>query len=291
MPCYHPLPGWYSRRVNESGKRSIVFNLADGFKDKPATVPCGTCVGCQLERARVWAMRCVHESKMHRWNIFVTLTYEDDKLPRNGSLRPSDYVNFMKRLRHVAPGVRFFQCGEYGEITKRPHHHALLFNCDFPDRVRYGETKSGLPQWRSASLERLWGHGYCAIGDVNAQSAGYIARYNLKKIRRGSDDPFYIGKVNEYLTMSRRPGIGRAFLDKFGSDVYPWDECIVDGKRSKPSRYYDSVLEKSAPEVLRKIKAARREAAIRDVNATGSRLVVREAVKEAAINTLKREGL
>ena len=56
MPCYHPLPGWLAKHVNESGKRGIVFDVSAGFKDKPVEVPCGKCLGCRLERSRQWAV-------------------------------------------------------------------------------------------------------------------------------------------------------------------------------------------------------------------------------------------
>ena len=34
----------------------------------------------------------------------------------------------MKRLRFkFGSGIRYFQCGEYGEHYARPHHHAIIF--------------------------------------------------------------------------------------------------------------------------------------------------------------------
>ena len=41
----------------------------------------------------------------------------------------------MKRLRKkYGSKIRFFQCGEYGELYGRPHYHACLLNFDFPDK-------------------------------------------------------------------------------------------------------------------------------------------------------------
>ena len=46
-------------------------------------VPCGHCVGCRLDYSRVWAERCVHEASKYEHNYFLTLTYDDDHLPKS----------------------------------------------------------------------------------------------------------------------------------------------------------------------------------------------------------------
>lgn len=45
-------------------------------------------------------MRCVHESQMHTYNSYITLTYNDEHLPGNLSLHHRDFVLFMKKLRN-----------------------------------------------------------------------------------------------------------------------------------------------------------------------------------------------
>lgn len=306
MPCYHPLAAWYGKTRNpETRKRPIVFNLSDGYVDKPLSVPCGRCIGCRLERARVWAVRCMHEATLWDSSLFVTLTYEDEHLPLDGSLRPRDMVLFLKRLRKARsfqvlnhktgrfntkyPPLRYFQCGEYGETTLRPHHHILLFNVDFPDKRRVRIFDSDSSVYESRELESLWRYGSCKIGAVSFESAGYVARYSLKKVI-GVDAPdWYAGRVPEYLTMSRRPGIGAAWFDKFGDQVYPRDELVVNGVPCKPFRFYDERFGRVSPDGLALIKRERRRAAESSPDNTGSRLIVRESIKEAAISTLTRD--
>lgn len=300
MPCFKPMPGWYAKRVNESGKRSIVFRLDDGFKDRPLSVPCGTCLGCRLEKARQWAVRCMHEAALYDVNSFVTLTYDDEHISKDGSLVPAHMVKFLKRLRwhrskvyklgprkrlRVYDDVRFFQCGEYGEKLSRPHHHAILFNVDFPDKVALA-GKDGL--YRSDELAELWPHGFSSIGAVTFESAGYVARYAMKKVIGSAADLHYSGKVPEYLTMSRRPGVGRRWIEKYHRDVYPSDELVVNGVACKPPRYYDNVVETLDKCALSAVKLRRRDAAAADPDNTGKRLGVREVIKEAAITTLTR---
>ena len=196
MPCFRPLKAYYTDHINTStGKRYISFNhqnQAPGYNH--LTLPCGRCIGCRLERSRQWAIRCMHEARLHDHNCFITLTYDDEHLATlpgaedgHPSLEPSHFVNFMKRLRHKkGPGIRFFHCGEYGDKTNRPHHHALLFNCDFPDKLQ--TSLSNAAQYRtylSEQLSQLWGHGHTYLSDATFESASYVARYSLKK----STDP------------------------------------------------------------------------------------------------------
>lgn len=238
MPCYHPIPAWFGKVRNALGKRPIVFNPGNGYVDKPLQVPCGRCIGCQLERSRQWAMRCMHEAKLYDENCFVTLTYE--KLPPGGSLVPKHMVDFLKRLRfhYGNRAIRYIQCGEYGEMLSRPHHHAILFNLDFPDKRAHGGD-GDCKTYVSESLDKLWSHGYCVIGSATFESAGYIARYALKKVVGQRAASWYNGRVPEYMTMSRRPGIGFGHVVRHGRDIYPSDECVVRGVACRPPRYYD----------------------------------------------------
>lgn len=109
MPCYHPVKAFYGNLL-PSGKREIVFSSGQAQSCLDLKLPCNTCVGCRLERARQWAMRCVDEASLYRDNSFVTLTFNDKNLPANRSLDVSIFQRFMKRLRkEVAPlRIRFF---------------------------------------------------------------------------------------------------------------------------------------------------------------------------------------
>uniref|UniRef100_UPI0040482461 rolling circle replication-associated protein n=1 Tax=Shewanella sp. TaxID=50422 RepID=UPI0040482461 len=183
MACFYPIKGWRPRLGNK-----IVFNPAHGYADRPVTLPCGQCVGCRLEHSRQWAIRCVHEAQLHQDNCFITLTYNDDYLPENGTLVKRDFQLFMKRLRKKYPhAVRYYQCGEYGSKTHRPHYHACLFGHDFKDKTLWQKGSDGTPLYISSSLQDLWssdGHsiGFSTIGTVTFQSAAYVARYIMKKI-------------------------------------------------------------------------------------------------------------
>lgn len=285
MPCYHPLPAWYAKDRNpDTGKRPLVFRPEAGpHERRHAQVPCGTCIGCKLERSRQWAIRCMHETQLHDSALFLTLTYNDEHLPPGGTLVPKHLQDFLKRLRFHCGQLRFFACGEYGEQLARPHYHALIWGIDFPDRVCYNATLS-----TSQRLDEIWTHGIVMIGNVSFQSAAYVARYALKKIVGPAAEAHYQGRHPEFLRMSRRPGIGKAWIQKYRTDVYPSDEVITNGKPMKPPRFYDDYLEKHRRIQYRLIKERRRRAATASIDNTGSRLIVREHVKTSSVRQLKR---
>lgn len=327
MPCYHPLTGYRARSPNPSGKYSLVFNKSEGYVDQEVTVPCGGCIGCRLEYSRQWAVRCMHEASLWQNNVFLTLTYAKPPfVDKNGiptlesTLRKDHFQKFMKKLRKHHQGkewtineeksdeflsvihrpIRYFHCGEYGETFGRPHYHALLFNFDFDDKYlwRLSDCKT-YKIYRSSALEKLWPHGFAEIGSVTMQSAAYVARYVVKKVKGKEAEDYYnryrvdtgdciSHRYAEYVTMSRRPGIGKNWIDKWKDDVYPHDFTIIDGKQWKPPRYYDNQLPEKE---LAKIKGRRKKYAQTDsviFNSTIPRRLTREKVKVAQTQHLTR---
>lgn len=297
MPCFHP---------HEVPKR--------GFTDLRITVACGQCIGCRLEKTRQWATRCVHEASLHEENAFVTFTYSNEHLPYGGTLDKSHFPAFMKRLRkayshvdefgnHWARPIRFFMSGEYGDDDRRPHYHAILFNY-YPRDARLARRAAGRKEalYTSQSLDKLWGHGFCWVGQVSYKSAGYTARYIVKKVTGDPADEHYrtidpkTGEVHqllpEFALMSRRTGIGKGWFHKFHTDLYPDDFTISEGRKNgKPPAYYDKLLKRRDATAHEAVKA-KRGAKLLDpkvrANSTPARLAVREEVKQAAISLRKR---
>jgi hypothetical protein len=291
------LVRFVSNETAERMKISRSFEVLSGL-------PCGECVGCRLERSRQWAIRCINEAQLHDFNWFVTLTFDEFSLQARRepmSLDKSDFQKFMKRLRKSVGKVRYYMCGEYGELFKRPHYHAILFGVDFPDR-KLEKCSDGMRYYSSDFLHKLWPFGRNIITDVTFDTCAYVARYIMKKVL-GKDawksyfqylDEFtgeLVGhRLPEYTTMSRRSGIGKAWLDKYLQDVYPKDKIFMRGRGfSKPPKYYDSQYEIVNPSDYSRLKQARVEAALlRSDDNTQDRLKVKEAVKLSQIDVLKR---
>ncbi len=291
MACFRPIPAYRA-----PGGR-IVFDSKKGWSDRQLELPCGQCTGCRLERSRQWAIRCVHEAQMHTHNSFLTLTYDEEHLPNDKSLQVSDWQKFAKRLRKQHAPFRFFHCGEYGTENLRPHYHACVFGLDFhQDRYIWKQTKE-TTLYRSETLETIWGQGFSTIGELTFKSAAYVARYIMKKANGDLAKTKYsrfdpeTGETwdvkPEYITMSRRPGIGAPWLTHFISDVYPSDEVVHDGQKYRPPRFYDQQLN---DETLNTMKCKRTKAALRHKeNNTPERLKVREKVETAKIERLTRQ--
>lgn len=295
MPCFHPLDA-YQQPADFAGKncRQLVFQKHTPQMNKimeaqnyfPLQVSCNQCVGCRLKRSAHWAMRIIHEADMSFTSCFITLTFDNPSLNKREnphSLDVRDFQLFMKRLRKkfqkkcpydpiLAPksrahwkqknDIRFFHCGEYGELNGRPHYHAILFNVDFlEDREFLMETPTGHKLWTSPSLSKLWPYGYASIGTVTFESAAYVARYIMKKVtgdetaqeeRYGTIFDPATGEISlylkpEYITMSRRPGIGKSWYDKYKIQLRDQDHVIINGTPVTPCKYYDLQMKSDYP--------------------------------------------
>lgn len=225
----------------------MIFSPADAYDSgHQVTVPCGRCIGCRRDRAKTWALRCMHESQFHENNCFITLTYDDNH--NKGSLDKRDLQLFWKKLRkEIDLPIRYYAAGEYGDETKRPHYHACLFGYDFPDKQLWKKLDN-TELCVSENLNRIWGKGYCVVGNVTYDSACYVASYINKKILGGSKEELlqhYQGRQPEFSLMSRKPGIGSDWYDKYKeTDLFPQDYAIMNEMKVKTPKYYMAKLEK-----------------------------------------------
>lgn len=187
----------------ESYSRLSLWN-----SDEVQKLRCGQCMDCRLAYSRDWAVRCSLEASMHEHNYFVTLTYDDNTLPRgeyidyNGDIFDSQLVRrdvqlFIKNLRewervqHGNTGIKVFYCGEYGGQTSRPHYHICLFGVsEIPD-LKFFAKRGNYKFYKSSLYEQFWSikqpgmpdvlRGFVDISDVTFDSIAYTARYITKK--------------------------------------------------------------------------------------------------------------
>ena len=176
--------------------------------------PCGKCLACLKRWRELWTHRLMLENLCHSASAFVTLTYADDTLPKDWSLRPVDFQLFMKRIRErVAPmKLRFYGVGEYGDKTERPHYHILLFGYQTCLRGQSLYTKESDRCCSQCDRVRdAWGLGHVGLGSVTHQSVRYVCGYMIKNMRHRHDHRLN-GREPEFSRKSNRPGIGYGAL-------------------------------------------------------------------------------
>lgn len=166
------------------------------------TVPCGKCFTCIKKRSQDWAAKLICENEYHKKKCFVTLTF-DNKILLKGNkygANPSFifhiensneyFKKFMKRLRkhYKDRMITYFRVSEYGDLTKRPHIHLIIWGTNFEEnRDEYKKSKSGYIQYTSKILQELWDCGLCTIQDININNTLYISQYVNKKFKNDND--------------------------------------------------------------------------------------------------------
>lgn len=317
MQCFRPVDGF--RRADGG------FTLAarTSAEAAPMVVRCGRCLGCRVNRREEWKVRCLHEASLYSSNSFVTFTYDDGHVPPFGSVRMDDVSSAIKRLRwSVRPArFRFLAKTEYGPKTFRPHAHLLLFGLGFPDRVVVRRTASDELSYSSELLSSAWGLGFAECSDLTPRSVGYVCNHNVDKLVDIVDDEFYrrvdheTGEVveieRESLRVSNRPGIGKAWVDRWEVDCFPSGFIVESGHRMNVPRYYRKRLKgrfllrgayrhTSVPFDDSRVVAAVAEERLNDdpalrarqeANSTPERLAVREEVLHLKVKRLKRDAI
>lgn len=268
MRCLNP------RKVGIGLSGRLTFSKKQYNKEFPEfQIPCGKCIECRLENARTWAIRCVHEAQIHPDNIFLTLTYRDENLP--DKLYKRDFQLFAKKLRKkittdfikqfgklnwslcdqqqkkdllekIKIGIMYV--GEYGDRTKRPHWHAIIFNYAPSDKTYKRSTDTGDQVFTSKTLNDLWANGHTEFGSVTFESAGYVARYSAKKLIHGNDGTHQYDPVPG---KSNHQAIGKRWLQKYWRDIFNYGQVILpNGQKSTIPRYYEKWLAKNQPEAF-----------------------------------------
>lgn len=202
-------------------------------------VPCGHCVECLQDKANEWSYRVMREySLLNCVGCVLTLTYDNEHLPFDGSVSRRDFQLFLKRLRKSIDPVkiRYFGCGEYGTNNKRPHYHIVILGWEPFDLVFVKRSLKNTTLYRSPTVEKLWGKGIVGVAEVNAESVKYSAKYMQKLYFDNTCD-----LTPPFLSMSTHPGFG-AFeaLDRVAND-----SIYVNGFRKKVPRYYLKVAERA----------------------------------------------
>lgn len=259
MGCNHPLKAFKTGYLTENGKDDYLIcpgstgdlldaKLANSKKPinpqvvkfigghayvaDPIPIPCGHCEGCVKAIRSKWRDRMVLEAASLNPDTqecyFITLTYRDECLPalKSGelALKQRDVTLFLKRLRKLV-NFRYYLCGEYGDLGKRPHYHMVYFGDRLNDLKWFGINRA-----KSEVIESAWSYGLCDVSFADVGCMAYVAGYVTKKLKPSDDPP----TVPEFQHMSRRPGIGVPYA-LANADVLPTG--LVYGAFGERRRY------------------------------------------------------
>lgn len=163
------------------------------------TFPCGKCITCKERSQSMWYVRLLCEIPYHNSTSFITLTYDNEYLPKNNSLKHRDFQLFIKRLRknYSQLGMKYYMCGEYGEHTDRPHFHVILYH-----NIPYDELED--------AIKDCWHMGITNIGTVTPKSIRYCLNYVKKALYENHWVYTSKNRVVPYQRMSQ--GLGLKYL-------------------------------------------------------------------------------
>lgn len=158
------------------------FNLHD-LKDKYGqdnvfVLPCSSCPSCRRNYAFEWSIRCSLEASLHKYNYFITLTYDDYHIK---TACKKDLDKFFDRLEGFKHKNKFlyFACQEEGELNHRIHFHVAIFG-DKPFTLINPVKKDRFYHYHAKELFDLWTFGLHDIAPFESSCARYIAKYTSK---------------------------------------------------------------------------------------------------------------
>lgn len=304
MTCLRPLEMYDTHKLTANGKKSYVMKRPPWPVVDSVLVPCGKCPACRENRRNLWCTRMRAELFARDRATFVTLTYDEENVPRY--LQKPDLQNFFRRLRNVPrdydiplPKISYFACGEYGKKKHRPHYHAVVFGVDMlsldwqPELVSW---KDGHPVYCSRLLGKVWTYGYNVVGSVTNDSIRYVAKYVAKDVAESCAVPeFYLASIglgrSMFVEATRRgrqwdyrfsPQFEQAY--KNGFTVLP-NSGIRDCSKIGTPKFLDRLAERFYPDMFAESRARRKEYASRSTDMRSP------SVRERYINHQRTELL
>lgn len=226
-------------------------------------VPCCSCLECRILAKKHMALRLHHESRFWKEASFVTLTYNSESLPKDGSVNADDPARFVKSLRSYicrrhgkcrkrkacrgfCPKIKTFGCAEYGPKLQRPHYHLVIFGFQFDDlsHPRSCSNHWSKKKWytfRSKVCADLWKKGFVEIGNLEPAAAEYVCGYTVKKIRGERKDEHYGGKRPEGV-VCRSQGLGARYVHQYRDFLLRNGMVSFRGSRLSLPRFYRKIL-------------------------------------------------
>lgn len=194
-----------NKKYYPTKKNNYTPTIPNDYRLTKVPIPCGMCLECRKQKSSEWRIRLGEHIKTHTNGVFITLTFDDEKLDKlceeTGSKESNEVAaiavrRFCERWRKLKKkSVEHWLITELGhQNTHRLHLHGLIFT-DTPTEI-----------------EKIWGYGWVFLGTwVNMQTINYIVKY-ITKI--DTDHKGFIGRI------FCSPGIGRDYMKKAIQNKY-----------------------------------------------------------------------
>ena len=203
--------------------------------------PCGSCLGCRIDKTILWSGRCSSEY-IKRRSAFVTLTYDTNHLVYGenqieATLCRKHLTQYIDNLRHFIkrvgvpvgcdPDFAYVAVGEYGDSFGRPHIHLLFFGLDFHDCEKY--------------FSQSWKNGFVKTLPLQKGGIRYVLDYMFKNFGSDSNSKYLKnGLEKPFFSCSKSLGLDYFFANK---DSIVKDGYIKSGSRKIPvPTYYKNML-------------------------------------------------
>lgn len=154
---------------------------------------------------------------------FTTLTFDDDHLPDDLSVKKEHLQLFFKRLRKEKVKFSYYAVGEYGGIFERPHYHIIFFGPTFESR-------------NDPKLNKTWPNGFNDSRVVNYSTCTYVAKYCIEKITGQMQKSYYGDREPPFQLQSK--GLGLRWAQDHLKDLIDGKNLTIGGRSVGLPAYY-----------------------------------------------------
>jgi hypothetical protein len=150
------------------------IHLQKGPGYERTAVPCGKCWACLKNKESDLIAKVLMEQDVSDWGVFLTLTYDDKKLPSHMSAKRLDRLDIKRWLARLRKkhSFRYLIAGEYGKRKQRAHWHAILLGVGMPPEIpQHNANFQNMPSWR---------YGFTYVEEANFKTIRYCAKYLTK---------------------------------------------------------------------------------------------------------------
>lgn len=224
---------------------------------------CGKCMACRVNDTSQWTVRCLFELNDWESASFVTLTYNNENLPSDFSLKREHLDTFIDDvtydLKVQGRKFKYMACGEYGDDTTnsppgiqhgRPHYHLIMFGLNPDPSDMNNDRHIIVDNWKRCEPWMFnWKRKDNAIDFVNREDIRYVCGYVQKKLNGKLGKDIYGDRLPPFRSVSQ--GLGLKYAEKFRDRLASLGYVMLNGKKIAIPRYFRRKLDIQQSELVK----------------------------------------